>query len=182
MWRSASALPPCLDCQRSEVQLPQFCSARTSKGLKLRFRTFALPWLPIYEVPLSKFLFCQGFERSQVPLPHLFYQDLQRYEGPLPHFTSAGTSKDVKFRFRTFAVPRLSKIWNSASPLTLCFICQQFDVPLLPWLPKLRFRSTIIPQDVTLRFRTSACLDCQRCAVLLPQFCCMFLCHEGLAL
>ena len=43
MWISASALPSCLHCQRSEVQLPHFCSARTSKGLKLRFR--GLPWL-----------------------------------------------------------------------------------------------------------------------------------------
>ena len=43
MWSSASALPSFLDCQRYEIQLPHFCSARTFKGLKLRFHTSALP-------------------------------------------------------------------------------------------------------------------------------------------
>ena len=38
MWSSASARPSCLGCQRSEVQLLHFSSARTFKGLKLCFR------------------------------------------------------------------------------------------------------------------------------------------------
>ena len=109
MWSSACALPSCLDCQRSEVQLPHFCSARTSKGLKF---ASALPLCldcQICEVPLFKLLFCQDFERSQVPHPNLFDQDFQRCEGPLPHFISAGTSKNVKFLFRTSALPWLPK-------------------------------------------------------------------------
>ena len=55
---------------RSEFQLSHFHFARTSKGLKPCFHTSALPWLPKIWVPLSALLFCQDFERSQVPLPH----------------------------------------------------------------------------------------------------------------
>ena len=46
VWSSASALPSCIDCQRSDVQLPHFRTYRTSRGLTLRFRTSFLPWLP----------------------------------------------------------------------------------------------------------------------------------------
>ena len=155
-----------------------FRPALTAKDMKFSFRTSALPrllkvWsfastLPLCndwqrcEVRLSKLLFCQDFERSQVPLPHLFIQDFQRCEGPLSHFIFAGTSKDVKFRFRTSALPWLSKIWSSASPLTLCFNCQKCEIPLphchdcqIAEVPLPLFLSAIIPQDVKLRFHTS---------------------------
>ena len=101
----ASALPLCIDCQRSEVTLPhcldyQWCDmssvphfsfANSSKDVDFRFCTAALPGLlkvwsfastlllcldcQRCEVPLSKLLFCQDFEISKVPLPHLFDQD-----------------------------------------------------------------------------------------------------------
>ena len=45
-FRPVLALLLCLDCQRYEVQLPHFRSARTFKGLKLRFRNSALSLLP----------------------------------------------------------------------------------------------------------------------------------------
>ena len=46
MLSSASALLLCLNCQRYEVQLPHFRSAKTFKGLKLCFRNSALSFLP----------------------------------------------------------------------------------------------------------------------------------------
>ena len=132
-----SALLLCKFFRRCEVPLLHFRPSLIAKDMKFSFRTSALPgllkvWsfvstLPLYlnwqrcEIRLSKLLFCQDFERSQVPLPHFFDQDFQRCESPPPHFISAGTSKDVKFHFRTSALPWLSKIWSSASPLTLCF-------------------------------------------------------------
>ena len=187
---------------KCRVPLLHFRPALTCKYMKFSFCTSALPGLlkvlsfvstlPFCldwqkcEIRLSKLLFCQDFERSQVPRPHFFDQDFQRFEGPFPHFISARTSKDVKFRFCTSALPWLSKIWSSASPLTLCFNCQKCEIPLPHFRSamtakylKFRFHYFVLPSK--LRFRPSACLDCKRCAVLLPQFRCM-LCHEGLAL
>ena len=127
---AASLLPSCLDCQRSEVQLPHFCSARTSKGLKLFFRTSALPWLPNIWSSAFQTSVLPGLRTISSPPPHLFDQDFQRCEAPLLHFISAGTSKDVKFLFRTSTPPWLPEIWKSASPLTLCFNCQKYEIPL----------------------------------------------------
>ena len=126
-WCSASALPLCLDCQRSEVPLPlclycqrsevprphfrsaltakkcevplpHFRSALTAKYVKFCFRTSALSWLA--KIWSSAFRTC-----------------------------SARTSKDLQFRFCTFAQSWLPKIWRSASPLTLCLHCQIWEVP-----------------------------------------------------
>ena len=46
MWSSASALLSCLGCQRSEVKVLLFSSARTFKDLNLRFHNSALSLLP----------------------------------------------------------------------------------------------------------------------------------------
>ena len=131
MWHEfRSVLLLCPFFQRCEVQLPHFRFVRTSKCLNF---TSALPLCldcQRCEVLLSALLFCQDFKRYQVPLPHLFDQDFQRCDGPPPHFISAGTSKDMKFLFRTSALPWLPKIWRSASPLTLCFNCQKYEAPL----------------------------------------------------
>ena len=99
IWSSASALPLCLEYQRAEVRLPYFWSALSDKNEKFR-----------YTLPL-----CQDFQRCEVPLPH--FLDCKRCEVPLPHFHSALTDKELTFRFRTFALFWLPKIWFSASSL-----------------------------------------------------------------
>ena len=126
-WCNTSYVPHfCSTNSSEEVPLLHFRPALTAKDMKFSFRTSALPgllkvWsfastLPLCfvwqrrEIRLSKHLFCQDFERAQVTLPHFFDQDFQRCDGSLPHFISAGSSKDVKFRFRTSALPWLSKI------------------------------------------------------------------------
>ena len=146
MWHEVrSAFLLCQFFRRCEVPLLHFRPALTAKDMKFSFRTSALPGLlkiwsfasthPLCldwqrcEIRLSKLLFCQDFERSQVPLPHLFDHDFQRCEGPLSHFISAGTSKDVKFRFRTSALPLLSNVWSSF-PLILSCNCQNCEISL----------------------------------------------------
>ena len=128
--RSTSAFHLCRDFQRCEVPLPYFYSALTVKDLKCAFPANFL---------LSALLFCQDFKRSQIPFPHLFDQDFQRCEGPLPHFISAGTSKHVKFRFRTSAMLWLLNSWSSASALPFCHHSPRCEVRLphlcLHWLP-----------------------------------------------
>ena len=51
------------------------------------------------------------------------------YSQSISHFISAWTSKDLQFRFCSFAQSWLPKFWRSASPLTLCLHCQIWDVP-----------------------------------------------------
>ena len=204
MWHELrSALLLCQLIRRCEVPLLHFRPVLTAKDMKFSFHTSVLPGLlKVWsfastlllcldwhrcEIRLSKLLFCQDFESSQVPLSHFFDQYFQRREGPLPHFISAGTSKDVKFRFRTSALPWLSKIWSLVSLLTLCFNCQKCEIPLRHFrsamtAKQLKFRFSSFVLSSKLRFCPSAYLDCQRCAVLFLQFRCMFLCHEGLAI
>ena len=177
VWSSSSALLSCLDCQRSEVQLPHFCSARTSKCLKLLFRTSTLPWLPN--------IWSSAFQTSVLPELRTISSSTSALVRPGPpnmcRSTSAFHLKDVKFLVRTFALPWLPNIWSSASPLTLCFNYQKCEVPL----PHFSQIAEVLPSFLKIGSYASAlllCLDCKRCAVLLPQFHCMFLCHEGLAL
>ena len=123
MGKSTSEFHFCRDFKRCEVPLPHFCSALTANDMKSSFRTSALPgrlkvWSFASAIPLC--LYCQ---RSEVPLsilplgqdfedlPHLFCQDFQIW---ISHFISAGTSKDLKFRFCTSALPWLPKMWSSA--------------------------------------------------------------------
>ena len=106
------------------------CSVRASKYGYVHFRISSLPGLSKMWSCASVLLLCLDSQRSEVPLsvlplgqeskdlvhlPHLFYQDFQIWISPLPHFISAGTSKDLKFRFHTSALPWLRKIWSSAS-------------------------------------------------------------------
>ena len=68
IWSSASALPLCGDCQRSEVTLPhcleyQWC--------EVPLPHLALSWLPMMWHELrSALLLCQFFRRCEVPLLH----------------------------------------------------------------------------------------------------------------
>ena len=118
--KSTSAFHLCRDFQRCEVPLLHFCSALTANDMKFSFRTSALPGFSKIRSFASAIPLCPYCQRSEVPLsilplgqdfedlvrlPHLFYQDFQIRVSPLPHFISAGTSKDVKFRFRTSALP-----------------------------------------------------------------------------
>ena len=136
MWSSASALLLCLDFQRSEVPLSvlplghDFERSRPSS-------TLVLPGLPSMGKSTSAFHLCRNFQRCEVSLsvlplsqdskdlvhlPHLFCQDFQIWISPLPHFIFARTSKDLKFRFHTSALPWLPKMWSSASSVPLCVL------------------------------------------------------------
>ena len=90
--------------------------------------------------------------------------DCQRSEVPRPHFRSALTAKNVKFRFRTSALPWLPNMWSSAPALPLCRDWQRSEVPLsalvLPGLPKMWSSASAF----------HLCLDFQRFAVLLLHF------------
>ena len=101
-WCSASALPLCLDCKRSEVPLPlclycqrsevprpHFRSALTAKNVEFRFRTSDLPWLPNMWSSASAFPLCLDWQRSEVPLSAI-------------------------------VLPGLPKMWSSASAFHLC--------------------------------------------------------------
>ena len=84
----ASAIPLCLNCQRYEVPLSaHFKSSRSSS-------TLVLPGLPSMGKSTSAFHLCRDFQRCEVPLPH---------------FCSALTANDMKFSFRTSALPGKSK-------------------------------------------------------------------------
>ena len=136
-----TALPLCLDGNRSEIPLPHFCSALTAKDLMFRFRISALPWLPKIWSSTSALSFCI---------------DCQKYEVPLPHFRSALTAKYVKFCSRTSALSWLAKIWSSAfrtcSARTSKDVKFRFRISSLPGLPKIcSFASAL-----------SLNLDCQR--------------------
>ena len=72
-------------------------------------------------------------------------------------------AKDLKFRFRTFALPWLPKNGCSASAVLLCIGCQRSEVPLPHCLYCQRsevphFRSALTAKTVKFRFRTSALL------------------------
>ena len=183
MWHEfRSAFLLCQFFQRFEVPLPHFRPALTDKDMKFSFSTSALLGLlkvwsfastfPLCldwqrcEIRLSKLLFCQDFERSQVRF----------------RTCSTRTSKDVKVHFRISSLPGLPKMWSSASALLLCLDCQRSEVRLprqqfaliakkmwnsasaLPLCNNCRvaevpiplFRSAIIPQDLKLRFGPSA--------------------------
>ena len=96
---SASALPFCLDCQRSEVPLPHFHSALTAKDFKFCFRTSTQHWQPKIWNTASALPLCIDCQRSVYPLPHF---RCQRSEVSLPHYRL--TCEDVEFRFLTSAV------------------------------------------------------------------------------
>ena len=178
MLRSASARPTWLDCQRSAVLLPHFRSVLTAKDLKFRFHTSALPWLPKTWCSASALPLCLDCQRSAVPLPLCLY--CQRSEVPRPHFRSALTAKNVKFRFRTSALPWLPNMCSSSSAFPLCIDWQRSEVPLsalvLPGLPKmwssasafhlclyfqrfavslLQYRSTLTAKDLKIGFSTN---------------------------
>ena len=139
----------------------------TVKYLQCCFRTSALSWrLKIWN-SASTLLLCLDCQRPDVPLPHCL--DCQRSEDPLPlclycqrsefprpNFRSALTAKNVKFRFRTSALPWLPKIWSSAfrtcSARTSKDVKFRFCISSLPGLPKIwSFASAL-----------SLNLDCQR--------------------
>ena len=75
-WSFASALPHCLDCQIGEVLLTHFRSVLTGKDLKFRF----------------PHLFCQDFQRCEVPLPS--------FPKMWTHFCYAMTAKILPPQFR----------------------------------------------------------------------------------
>ena len=177
MLNSASAHPTWLDCQRSAVLFPHFCSVLTAKDLKFRFHFSALPWLLKTWSPASALSFCL---------------DCQTCEVPLPHFRSVLTAKYVKFCFRTSALPwwqksevplfalvlpGLPKMRSSASAFHLCLDFQRFAVSLP------HFRSILTANDLKIGFSTNNntvlslpnmgssasvlpfCLDCKRSVV-----------------
>ena len=171
-WCSASALPLCLDCQRSEVPLPlclycqryevprpHFRSALTAKNVIFRYRT---------SLTAKYVKFCK--RTSALPslakcFPHLFCQDFQKCEVPLPHFISAWTYKDLQFRFCTFAQCWVPKTCRSASPLTLCLHCQISSASALPFCLDCKdFCTSILPwlQKIC-SFTFQICLHSQRC-------------------
>ena len=160
--RSASARPAWLDYQRSAVLLPHFRSVLTAKDLKFRFHTSALPWLPKTWCSVCAPPLCLHCQRSEVPLPLCLY--CQRSEVPRPHYRSALTAKNVKFRFRTSALPWLPNMCSSASALPLCLDWQRSEVPhsalVLPGLPKMWNSASAF----------HLCLDFQRFAVSLLHF------------
>ena len=153
-WCSASALPLCLDCQRSEVPLPlclycqrsevprpHFRSAFTSKNVKFLFRTSALPWPPNMWSSVSALPLCLDWQRSEVPLSAFnLCLDLHRFAVSLPHFRSILTDKDQKIVFSTNTVPSLPNMGSSASAPSFCLDCKRSVVS--------HFRSAFIPKDV----------------------------------
>ena len=147
VWSFASAFPLCLYYQRSEVLLSilplgqDFERSRSSSAL-------VLPGLPNMGKSTSAFHLCRDLQRvkfhfrtsacldcqiPEVPLPYFrstrnrkisfFFRTCStrtsKYGCPLPHFISAGTSKELKFRFHTSALPWLPKMWSSAFSVPL---------------------------------------------------------------
>ena len=94
----------CQDFQVWVSPLPHFISAGTFKVVKLRFRTLRCLDCQSSEVPLSVLPLGQN-SKDLVHLPHLLCKDFQIWISPLPHFIFARTSKDLKFRFHTSALP-----------------------------------------------------------------------------
>ena len=143
VWSFASAIPLCLYPQRSEVPLSILPLGQDCEDLvhlpHLDFQIWVRPLphfislsgLPKMWSSASAFLLCLDCQRSEVPLyvlplgqdfvhlPHLFCQEFQIWISPISHFISAGTSKDLKFRFCTFALPCLPKMWSSASSVPM---------------------------------------------------------------
>ena len=107
-----TALPLCLDGERSEIPLPHFCSALTTKDLMFRFRISALPWLPKIWSSTSALSFCI---------------DCQKYEVPLPHFRSVWFEVPLS----ALVLSGLPKMWSSASAFHLWLDFQRFAVSLL---------------------------------------------------
>ena len=169
MRSSASALPSCLGCQRYEVQLRHISSALLGLFKVWSFAS-TIP-LCLYcqrsEVPLCILRLGQDFERS-LSSSALVLPDLPNMGiCPLPHFISAGTSKDVKLRFRTSALPWLAKIWSSA-----------FRTSARSWLRKISFVfhtcSHVLPGLPSMGKSTSAfhlCRNFQNCEVAPSHFC-----------
>ena len=169
----------CLNCQRYEVQLPHFRSARTFNGLTLCFRTSALSlWTKIWSFAFHTSA-RPGFRRSRsssaLVLPGLpnmgkatfafhLCRDFQRCEVPLPHFCSALTAKDLKFCFLYLRSARTSKdvvhlpqlfcqdfqIWISKPAFHLCRDFQRSECPLL------HFCFALTAKDVKFCFLSSA--------------------------
>ena len=157
MLRSASARPTWLECQRSAVRLPHFCSVLTAKDLKFRFNTSALPWLLKTWCSASALPLCLYCQRSEFPLPLCLY--CQKSEVPRPHFRSALTAKKCEVllpHFRTSVLPWLAKICSSA--LRTCSVRTSKDV-------KFRFRISSLPglsKICSFASALSLNLDCQR--------------------
>ena len=141
LLRSASARPTSLACQSAWLHFRDFRSVLTSKDLKFRFHTSALPWLPKTWCSTSAFPLCLDCQVSKVPCAH---------------FRSALTAKNVKFCSCTSALPWLAKVWSSAfctcSARTSKDVKFRFRISSLPGLPKVcSFASDL-----------SLSLDCQR--------------------
>ena len=165
--RSAVLLPHlrCLDGYRSEIPLPQLCSALTAKDLMFRFRTSALPWLPKIWSSTSELSFCTDCQKCEVIASALpLCLDCQIREVLLSHFRSALTGKDLKFHF----------------PHLYCQDFQRCEVPLLhfisAWTSKdLQFRFCTFAQSWLPKLWRSAspltlCLHCQIWEVPPPHF------------
>ena len=103
--------------------------------------------------------------------------DFKRCEVPLPHFCSALTAKDMKFTFRTSALPGLLKVRRIASAIPLCLYCQisTFHTSARPGLRRSRSSSALVlPGLPNMGKATSAfhlCRDFQRSEVPLLHFC-----------
>ena len=144
VWSFASAIPLCLYCQRSEVPLSvlplgqDFEKARSSSAL-------VLPAPPNMGKSSSAFHLCRDFQRCEVTLPH---------------FCSALTANDMKFSFRTSALPGLRRsrsssalvlsglpnMGKSTSAFLVCRDFQSCEVPLPP------FCSALTAKDLRFSF------------------------------
>ena len=117
---------PHLFCQDFQVwvsPLPHFISAGTFKDVKLRFRTSALTWLPKFWSSAFRTSARPGLERSRssstLVLPGL----------PNMHKSTsafARTSKDLKFRFHSSALPWLPKDVKFCFPSSAVRSCYAF--------------------------------------------------------
>ena len=125
-----------------------------------------LSWLPMmWHEFRSALLLCQFFIRCEVPLPH---------------FRPALAVNNLKFSFRTSALPGHLKVWSFASALPLCLYYQRSEVPLSVLLLVQDFEiprsssSLVLPGLPNMGKSISAfhlCRDFQRCEVPLPHFC-----------
>ena len=151
IWNSASALPLCVDCQRSEVKLPHCLDYQWYEvplpHLRSALTTHDVTWVP-FRTSALPILSEMWSSASALPSCH----DCQRYEIQLPHFCSARTSKGLKLCFYTSALPWLAKMWNSA-----------FQTSILPGLRKISSSSSALvrPRLPKMLRSTSAFHLCQ---------------------
>ena len=157
MWSSASALPSCFDCQRSEVQLPHVCPARTSKGLKLRFRTSTLPWMPNTWSSAFQTSVLPGLHKISSSASALVRPGVPKMWRSTPALHLCREFQRCEVQFRTSALSLLPTIWSSASPLTKC-LKFRFRTSALPWLPRSWSSASLFHHS-------------PRCEVTLPHFC-----------